>query len=98
MLKELRQFAPVTAKRLIYSVEDGKPKYRFWQKGKGFDRNLFSPQEILSAINYTHANPIRRRLCENELDYPWSSARFYAEAGEVVFDVDRCPVVKMAAR
>jgi len=101
--KTVRQ---TTAKALLPCVRSEDPKmaerlrvldnrHRFWLRGKGFDRNLFSTKAIHAAIDYLHTNPVRRGLCENELDYPWSSARFYAEVGEVVFPVDRCLVVKM---
>ncbi|MEO7453511.1 MAG: transposase, partial [Fimbriimonadales bacterium] len=91
LLTLIRAQSPALAGKLGVLTD----KYRFWQKGKGFDRNLFSTKAIHAAINYLHANPVRRGLCENDLDYPWSSARFYAEVGEVLFSVNRCPVVKM---
>jgi len=43
--------------------------YRFWQDGPGYDRNLFSDSAIRGSIDFVHANPVRRRLCETVVDY-----------------------------
>jgi putative transposase len=48
--------------------------FRFWQEGPGYDRNLSEAEPIVSAIDYIHANPVRRRLCRQPVDWPWSSA------------------------
>jgi putative transposase len=51
----------------------------FWTacEGPGYDRNLTQPKTILSAIDYVHENPMRRKLCERAVDWHWSSARSY---------------------
>ena len=45
-------------------MEDRQPNgavaYRFWQRGGGYDRNLFEPSYIWQMIEYIHANPCRR--------------------------------------
>jgi putative transposase len=51
--------------------------YRFWQDGPGFDRNLHTDEAIRASINYMHANPVSRRLCDSIDGYKWSSARAY---------------------
>jgi len=33
---------------------------------------------VMSAIDYLHDNPVRRRLCRAAIDWKWSSARWYA--------------------
>lgn len=91
LLPVLRREWPYLADKLL----GPSGTYRFWLKGKGFDRNLFSPKAIYAAVNYLHANPVRRGLCGSALDYRWSSAGFYYESPDVVFAVDRCPVVKV---
>jgi len=58
---------------------DGTRSYRFWQRGGGYDRNLWEPRHVWSAIDYIHANPTRRGLCERPEDWPWSSAGAYAD-------------------
>ncbi|MCH8274710.1 MAG: hypothetical protein IH851_07965, partial [Armatimonadetes bacterium] len=68
---------------------------RFWQDGPGFDRNLFSPKAIRQAIEYLHANPVRRGLAEAAIEYEWSSARQYAGLSPGPLRVDVCPVVRL---
>ncbi len=53
--------------------------FRFWQEGPGFDRNLFSIKAILASLRYIHANPVKRGLCLREVDWKWSSARYYLD-------------------
>ena len=62
---------------LIVRERPGKTCFRFWQEGAGYDRNVFSRAAILASIDYLHANPVRRGLCERATDWPWSSARYY---------------------
>jgi putative transposase len=49
--------------------------YRVWQRGGGFDRNLFSHDLILRAIAYIEDNPVRKGLVCDPTDWKWSSAR-----------------------
>jgi putative transposase len=53
--------------------------FRFWQEGPGYDRNLNRAETIVSAIHYVHQNPVRRCLVKSSIDWPWSSARWYAD-------------------
>lgn len=55
----------------------GKTCFRYWQEGTGFDRNILTSKVALHSIAYIHQNPVRRRLCERAIDWPWSSARYY---------------------
>jgi len=98
MLSRIRTEAPATAKLLVAGIRDGSRQYRFWQTGGGYDRNLFTPEAIHASIGYIHANPVRRGLCESEVDWPWSSARWYAEMSGCVFEVDRCNSVVFGSR
>jgi putative transposase len=52
--------------------------YRYWQAGGGYDRNVFDPQQVREKIEYMHDNPVRRGIVKYAIDYPWSSARWYA--------------------
>jgi putative transposase len=58
--------------------------FRFWQEGPGYDRNLTTEQAIAAAISYLHLNPVRRGLCRQAIDWPWSSARWYASEGRTI--------------
>lgn len=65
--------------RLTVRERPGKYCFRFWQEGPGYDRNIFSPEAIEASINYVHENPVKRGLCQDILDWRWSSARFHHE-------------------
>jgi putative transposase len=66
---------------------------RFWQRGGGFDRNLFSSGELWEKIRYVHENPVKRGLCAKRSDWPWSSAADYAgaRAGPLKIDWESIP-------
>lgn len=70
--------------QLIVRERLGKTTFRFWQEGPGYDRNLFDESTIVRAIDYIHANPVRRGLIREAVDWGWSSARWYATDGRVV--------------
>ena len=52
-------------------------RYRVWQKGGGFDRNVRSVGEMQREIAYIHSNPVKRGLVEHPCDWAWSSARWW---------------------
>jgi putative transposase len=57
-------------------LTDGR--FRFWQHGGGYDRNIYSDDELAEKIQYIHENPVRRGLVRCSTDWGWSSARWYA--------------------
>lgn len=63
---------------VLASMEDRQPNgdvaHRFWQRGGGFDLNLWTPDKIWEHIDYIHANPVTRGLCLKPEDWWWSSA------------------------
>ena len=65
----------------LRQMEDRQPNgtisYRFWQRGGGYDENLFNPRKVWEKIHYIHMNPVRRELCETPESWPWSSAAAY---------------------
>jgi len=75
---------------LIVRERPGKQAFRFWQEGSGYDRNLTGLKSVVIALEYAHANPVRRGLCENPGQWKWSSWRHYQ--GGVHTDTD-LPVV-----
>src|SRR5262245_53844737 len=70
-------------KRLTVQAR-GHKVFRYWQKGPGFDRNLFTVTAVQAAIDYIHNNPVTRGLCQKACDWRWSSARFYQSDGMLV--------------
>ncbi len=73
-----RKFETDLLQKMAYSGHGNRIIYRFWQRGGGYDRNLVSKQAVLNAINYIHANPVRKNLLKSPDDWFWSSAGFYA--------------------
>jgi putative transposase len=57
---------------------NGDVHYRFWQRGGGYDRNVFEPTTVYNQIAYIHNNPVRRGLCAKPEDWQWSGATDYA--------------------
>ena len=68
---------------------NGRVAYRFWQRGYGYDRNLWTPKRISTAIEYIHENPVRRGLCERATQWTWSSAREFETPGVGPLSIDR---------
>lgn len=61
--------------------------YRYWQAGGGFDRNVRDMDELHREIEYIHQNPVARGLVTRDVDWAWSSARWYARwEGEIEMD------------
>ncbi|MCA9076746.1 MAG: transposase [Planctomycetaceae bacterium] len=74
---------------------NGKEAYRFWQRGGGYDRNITEPTTVWSEIEYFHANPVRRKLCERPEDWKYSSAATYAgQNGPITIDMQSLPRTK----
>jgi putative transposase len=50
---------------------------RVWQR-RFYDHAIRDERDWHTKSAYMHANPVMAGLVENEVDYPWSSARFWA--------------------
>jgi putative transposase len=87
-LAYLRQHAPTFLERLRDQQPNGDVHYRFWQRGGGYDRNIHESHTLRTMIDYIHNNPVRRGLVKAAIDWPWSSARFYAGMQDVVLAMD----------
>jgi putative transposase len=81
--------APEFLPRMTDLQPNGACSYRFWQRGGGYDRNVWEPQYIWETIDYIHANPVRRGLCQRPEEWPWSSARAHLGLGHDALTVDR---------
>jgi putative transposase len=79
--RELR--APILSR-----ITDSFGVVRFWQRGGGYDRNVYADESLEEKIVYTHENPVRRGLVAQAIDWRWSSARCYAgeRAGQLTID------------
>lgn len=91
----VREHSPGFLPRMQAEIREGKPVNRFWQRGGGYDRNIWTDPEVIEKINYIHENPVRRGLAVSPVDYRWSSARAYAGWDDVdlALDVDSLPEI-----
>lgn len=73
----VREQAPAFLSHMLDEQPNGRRHHRFWQRGPGCDRNIWSDKALLAEIDYIHVNPVRRNLCERPEQWKWSSAADY---------------------
>jgi putative transposase len=76
--------------------EGARLRHRFWQPGGGYDRNITSTKALRAAIDYIHANPVRRGLVATAEVWEWSSARWYAGLRPVQMGIDQDVLTELA--
>lgn len=64
---------------ILKRITDSSGRVRFWQTGGGYDRNVYTEDELIEKIAYIHQNPVRRGLVERPGDWRWSSAGHYEQ-------------------
>ena len=74
----LHHWRKINATKVLERITTPQGNHRFWQAGGGYDRNIFSQEEMKEKIDYIHQNPVRRGLVKKAIDWKWSSARWYA--------------------
>ncbi len=74
LISDWRQHCPAQLQRLRVEPANGI-SYRVWQRGGGFDRNLYSSRLVHRAIEYIEANPVRKGYVIDPSEWKWSSAR-----------------------
>jgi len=91
----VRREAPAFLVQMEDKQPSGKTHYRFWQRGGGYDRNLYEPDTVYQEIEYMHNNPVRRGLCEKPEDWFWSSAADLTgvRAGPLRVDRESLPII-----
>ena len=70
-------------------------RYRFWQDGGGYDRNIESHEELVRFVNYVHNNPVKEGLVETPEAWHWSSASEWLTGGtgRIKVDIESFPVM-----
>ncbi|UCE65021.1 MAG: transposase [Candidatus Zixiibacteriota bacterium] len=70
-------------------------KYRFWQDGGGYDRNIVNRATLMKTIDYIHDNPVRKDLVKSPGDWKWSSFGDWHEnrQGPIKIDKDDFPLL-----
>jgi len=81
--------APGFLVRMRDEQPNGDVSFRFWQRGGGYDRNLWSAEAIWNMIDYIHRNPVEEGLCEHPSDWKWSSAGTYKDGREGPLKLER---------
>ena len=74
-------------------VVNKQEKFVFWQKGGGFDRNLWNAKAIHDSIGYIEANPVRSRLVTSPEEWHCSSAYTRTYKKGIIPDTFSLPVV-----
>ena len=92
--QEAKWFLP----EMIEQRPGGKITRRFWQPGPGYDRNMRSTADVWEKIDYSHYNPVKRKLCVKANDWKWSSAADYAGVGAGLLPLDLGMLPRRPAR
>ena len=99
ILKKIKE--PVAVKAIAYLKENNveglkklstgwkDQRYRFWQKGGGYDRNINCFDTLVKAVRYIHNNPVRKGLVEKPEDWFYSSAREWMNRGKGPLMIDK---------
>lgn len=85
----VRRNAPDFLRAMEDSQPDGSKHYRFWLRGGGYDRNIITDGAVWAEISYLHANPVRRGLTLQPIDWNWSNAREYEQPGSGPLSIDK---------
>jgi len=85
----VKKHTPSYLPRMTDLQPNGDLHHRFWQRGGGYDQNTVEPKAVSNLIDYIHANPVRRGLCERPTDWIWSSAIEYETPGTGLLRINR---------
>lgn len=72
-IQHLREHSPEWLEEIRHH-RGRRIEYRFWQPGRGYDRNIDRKQTLHHMMDYIHMNPVRKGYVENASDWKWSSA------------------------
>ena len=67
--------------------ENECPTRQFWQR-RFYDFNVWSRRKKIEKLNYMHQNPVKRRLVDNPMDWPWSSFAYYQGRENILMLMD----------
>ncbi len=93
-VRHVRQHAPAFLERMSDISGDGSVTHRFWQRGGGYDRNLWTTNAVWKMIDYIHMNPVEDGLVTRPEDWVWSSAAWYRDKrpSQIPLNIDRVPM------
>jgi len=58
---------------LVVPIITGTTKHQFWMR-EYWDRYIRNEQHFNNTLHYIHNNPFKAGLCDQAVDWPWSSA------------------------
>jgi REP element-mobilizing transposase RayT len=67
--------------------KNGSTAARFWQR-RFYDFNVWSLKKRVEKLDYMHMNPLKRKLADHPMDWPWSSFSFYSKLKSGLIRVD----------
>ena len=94
----VKRRAPSFLDKLVDIQPSGKVSHRFWQRGGGYDRNLWSAEQVHQKIEYVHQNPVRQGLVEQPDQWRWSSFLAWENGVDDPIRIDRETVPTLGAR
>ena len=74
ILKELRNNHPEVLKYFEVNLKDRK--YQIWERNP-LSIDLRTKEVREQKLNYIHENPVKSGICLTNIDYKYSSARYY---------------------
>jgi putative transposase len=86
--RRLRQKTRALSGQLKLTFEQsGSAAPRFWQR-RFYDFNVWSLKKRVEKLDYMHMNPLKRKLADHPMDWPWSSFSFYSKLKSGLIRVD----------
>ena len=64
-------------------------KYRFWQKGGGYDRNITKEKTLTDSVRYIHNNPVRKTLVDEPGKWYYSSYNCWMDSVDEPIKIDK---------
>lgn len=84
-----QMFLKYTGQQIKFSLKDsGNPElenyrssqrdreYHFWER-RAYKATMYNREVAAQKLTYIHNNPVKAGLCDESIDYKYSSARYY---------------------
>lgn len=85
---------PIKRRKILVPFSNGE-YFLFWQRGGGYDRNIFNPKYVYNTIKYIENNPVRKGLVDYASQWRWSSAYTKKYKVGLIPDESTLPVIML---
>ena len=98
----LKDIKSDTARKAVKYLKENQPsglsllstgqkyrKYRFWQKGGGYDRNIIKENTLIDSVRYIHNNPVRKALVDQPDKWRYSSYNCWMNGADEPIRIDK---------